>query len=105
MNNPNDDSEFLIVCMGLLERKKLQREISIPESSLSKILQHQSMSMYNETDFKIEYELMQDSSGSSGTSWMGQFTVAYQAWRETLQEHLLKFMEVQTTCKVNHRVM
>ena len=57
VNNPNDDSEFLIVCMGLIERKKLRRGISISESSLSKILQHQSMSMYNEMDFKIEFEL------------------------------------------------
>ena len=57
VNNPNDNSEFLIVYMGLMERKKLQRGISISESSLSKILQHQSMSMYNETNLKIEFEL------------------------------------------------
>lgn len=40
-----------------MERKKLKRRILIFESNLSTLIQHKFISMYNETDFKIEFEL------------------------------------------------
>ena len=55
--HPYSDPELLNIYTNLMERKKLRRGISISESSISKIVQHQSMCMYNETEFKIEFEL------------------------------------------------
>jgi hypothetical protein len=57
VNNPNGDQQFCTICMDLMKRKKLRRGISICESKLSKIFQYMSISIYNETDFKIEFEL------------------------------------------------
>ena len=56
-NNLDGDQELLQICMDLMERKKLKRGISISESNLSKLVQDRSISMYNEIDFKIKFEL------------------------------------------------
>ena len=53
----DSDLELLNICTNLSKRKKLRKGISISKSSISKFVQHQSMCIYNETEFKLEFEL------------------------------------------------
>ena len=57
LQNSNSNGEVFDACMNLQKRRQLRCGISMSESTLSKLTQHNSISMYSDTDFKIKFEL------------------------------------------------
>ena len=57
LQNSNSSEEVFDACMNVQKRRQLRRGISMSESILSKLTQYNSISMYSDTDFKIEFEL------------------------------------------------